>query len=319
MPLILEPSGQITRGALQLWFGLSGFYSTQFGGAQLWMSSDGGSSYQPQGIILGNAAQGVLTAILASHVDPDNSNTLAVDLTPSFGSLASIATGLADLYYNLAYVDGELIAFATVTPTATSKYNITYLRRGLYGSTIGAHAIGSNFCFLGSAINPAAGVGIMTFRRELIGQALKFKFTPFNLFGAQQVDISDPSVTAFSFTPAGLGEQGVSQIPPLYYPGTFAANAVLQQYAVPPYGNFIIPTNAAGSVAVLGVACTANTSIVMKKNGSTFGTMLFLAGQSVGSFSVTKTTFIPGDVYSEVAPAIPDATAANLSTAIQVQ
>jgi hypothetical protein len=317
MPLIFEPTGEATRGNLQIWFGLSGTYSIANGGAEVWRSSDGGTTYEPVGVLYGNAATGVLTAMLPSTADPDTTDTLSVDLTQSFGTLKSLDTTLADLFYNLCYVDGELIAYATATPSAPNQYGLTYLRRGLYGSTIGAHAVGSIFVYLGQVLAPAPGVLVHTYRRELIGKTLHFKFTPFNLFGANQIALSDPSITAYAYTTTGAGELGVANVPPAFVSGPFTANQVLFQYVAT--GPFIIPLNATGSIATLGVATTANLSLSMKKNGVTFGTILFLAGGTSGSFSCPLTSFITGDVFTVVAPASPDATAANLSLSIATQ
>src|SRR5437773_390198 len=45
--------------------------------------------------------------------------------------------------------DGELIAYQTATLTAAHQYDLTYLRRGVYGTPIGAHTSGSSFARFG--------------------------------------------------------------------------------------------------------------------------------------------------------------------------
>ena len=55
----------------------------------------------------------------------------------------------ADNLVTLCYVDGELISYRTATLTAAYQYDLTYLRRGVYGTAINAHSAGSNFARFG--------------------------------------------------------------------------------------------------------------------------------------------------------------------------
>src|SRR5438477_12287700 len=81
-PLIFEPPAALLSGDLEIWVALSG--GANWGGAQVWISSDG-SSYAYAGTIPGPATQGTLTAALPSYCgsDPDTTSTLPVDLTQS--------------------------------------------------------------------------------------------------------------------------------------------------------------------------------------------------------------------------------------------
>src|SRR6266850_482660 len=54
-------------------------------------------------------------------------------------------TTYAYAFVTLCYCDGELIAFKTATLTASHRYDLTYLRRGVYGTPIGAHSAGASF------------------------------------------------------------------------------------------------------------------------------------------------------------------------------
>src|SRR5260370_34678863 len=89
--------------------------------------------------------EGVLTAPLPNHADPDTADTLSVDLTESHGQLLSGTPADADAFVTLCYCDGELVAYQTATLTAAYRYNLTYLRRGVYGTPIGAHSAGAEF------------------------------------------------------------------------------------------------------------------------------------------------------------------------------
>src|SRR6185437_12273575 len=66
-PVILEPPPALLSGSLELWVALSG--GANWGGAQVWISSDG-HSYALAGAVASPAVQGVLTAELPAHPSP---------------------------------------------------------------------------------------------------------------------------------------------------------------------------------------------------------------------------------------------------------
>src|SRR5206468_11355337 len=101
-PLIFEPAAALLSGDLEIWVALSG--GTTWGGAQVWISSDG-SSYAYAGTISGPATQGSLSAALASYggSEPDTTNTLSVDLTESRGQLLSVSAADAANFATLCY------------------------------------------------------------------------------------------------------------------------------------------------------------------------------------------------------------------------
>lgn len=241
-------------------------------------------NYVQAGTIYGPARMGVLTANLATYSgsQPDNTNTLTVDLSESEGVLSS-GTSLSDAENGrtLCFVDGELISYVTATladATATDEhqtipstapynivvenastfiantqvrggllyastftevssnpgageyaliepgvyqfsgqdfidtvaitytysssyhYALTELERGMYGTSIAAHASGAQFARLDSAI----------FEYDLpsiyVGVELYIKLVSFNIFGLGLQDIS--SVEAFVYAPSGAGLPG---------------------------------------------------------------------------------------------------------------
>src|SRR5215471_11141374 len=111
-PIIFEPPPALTGGATEVWLIATG--GVHWGGAQVWISSDG-NSYALAGTIYRGGRQGALTAGLPSHADPDATNTLAVDLTQSQGQLLSGTTADADNYVTLCVCDGELLSYQTAT------------------------------------------------------------------------------------------------------------------------------------------------------------------------------------------------------------
>lgn len=154
-----------------------------WGGAEVWTSWDN-ATWSYQGTIL-RGVHGVLSAILASGSDPDTVNTLAVDLAVSGGQLPTASVAERDALSTLCNVDGEWVSYATSSnPTGTST-NLTSLRRGLWGSTIGAHASASVF----------ARVTAETFRLDIdsarVGSTLRVKLLSFNKWGAATQALAD--------------------------------------------------------------------------------------------------------------------------------
>jgi hypothetical protein len=196
-PLIFEPPPTLSAGVPQVWIGASG--GANWGGADIWLSTDN-ATYQHYGRITAPARQGVLTAALPAGADPDTTDTLAVDLSESAGVLLSGTEADANSYQTLCYVDGELIAYETATLTATNAYSLTYLRRGAYGSAIGAHASGSQFCRLDQAV---VAIDLPVSPVSYIGTTIYVKLLSFNLFGGGGELLAD--VDAYSYAPTGIG------------------------------------------------------------------------------------------------------------------
>ncbi|HEX3884737.1 MAG TPA: phage tail protein [Stellaceae bacterium] len=200
-PIIFEPPPGLSGGTDEVVIGTSG--GDQWGGAQVWVSTDG-STYRQIGSIYGDCRQGVLAAPLGTFAgaNPDTSDTLQVNLTESGGQLVSASSGDAASNVTLSYCDGELISYETATLTGTARYSLTTLYRGAYGSAISAHANGSPFAYIGL---PLGGPGILVYDypSNLIGKTLFVKLLSFNLFGQQVQELS--SVTAYDYLLNGSG------------------------------------------------------------------------------------------------------------------
>lgn len=188
-PVFYVPPVEIAGNKLVGYLMVSG--GALWGGCDVWVSSDN-ATYVKAGRIMGGTRMGALTAILPSTPDPDLTDTLSVDLTESLGTLVSVTRADADEAHSLCYVDGELVSYETATLTAANKYNLTYLRRGLYGSPIGAHAIGSQFARMdGSQFE-------LDFTADQIGKTVYVKLPAFNPWLGGLQDLA--SVTAYPFT-----------------------------------------------------------------------------------------------------------------------
>jgi hypothetical protein len=145
-PIVFEPPAALSGGDLEVWLIATG--GADWGGCQVLVSSDG-NTYALAGTLYRGGRQGVLTAALPSHGDPDTADTLSVDLSQSQGQLLSGTMADADNFVTLCYCGGELLSYQTATLTAAYHYDLTYLRRGVYGSPIAAHSGGTSFARFG--------------------------------------------------------------------------------------------------------------------------------------------------------------------------
>src|SRR5437016_5736631 len=303
-PIRFEPPPGLTAGDTEVWIIATG--GANWGGCQIWVSLDG-TTYAYAGTIYRGGRQGVLTASLPSHADPDTANPLAVDLSESQGQLLSGTTADADAFVTLCLCDGELLAYQTATLTAAHKYDLSYLRRGVYGTPIGAHSSGAGFARFGPN-DPSLFKYV--YPASFIGQTIHVKLPAFNIFGQSLQGLAALTPTSYSLTGDGA-IQG-----PAYVAGSFSGSPTAAQiveryiFATP----VTFPAGLAGSYGACGIAATAATTFTIAKNGSAVSTMDFAAGMSAASFAMgSATTFAAGDVLTIAAPATPDATLANIA------
>ncbi len=188
VPVVFEPPVQIaTNTGLETWIATSG--GALWGGCDIYISSDD-VTYKYVGRVNGPARQGELTTVLPVGSDPDTMDTLTVDLTESLSILLSGTQDDADQGHTLCYVGGEMIAYQTATLTSAYKYSLTYLRRGMYGTTIASHSVGSDFARLDSQIF------VYPYDLSQIGQTIYIKLCGFNLYGGGTQSLAD--VTAYA-------------------------------------------------------------------------------------------------------------------------
>ncbi len=107
-----------------------------------------------------------------------------MNLGNSLGTLASGSQQDADTYNTLCVLGQELISYETAALTAANRYNLTYLRRGAYGSPVVGHAAGEQFMRFDSAVFS------YQFDQARIGTPVYFKFLAFNPYegGKQTLD-----------------------------------------------------------------------------------------------------------------------------------
>ena len=199
-PIFYEPPDQI-GGGLVLWIGLSGQVHAQFGGCDVYISSDD-ETYACIGTFQGQSRMGTLTSAItsvtaaSSGVTIDNTNAPTVDLSESGGELLSGSTVDLNAFNTAFVVDDEILAYKTASlTTRVNAYTLSTLARGGYGSTIAAHARGASFLRLDGDMFK------WMFDASRVGHTFYFKFVSFNPFGGGAQNIA--SVGAYPYTLTG--------------------------------------------------------------------------------------------------------------------
>ena len=201
-PLIYEAPANLTGDTLELWLGASGgvggVVDPNWGGANVFVSVDGGGSYSQAGTITQPLRQGVLTASLASASGFDTVNTLAVNLAESAGVLTGTSQASAEAGGTLALIDGELLAYENAALTSGYAYNLTGLARGLDATPAAAHASGAQFVRLDGAVLK------LQFPASMVGQTIQLKFQSFNMFGGGAQALSQCAAFNYMFLGTAL-------------------------------------------------------------------------------------------------------------------
>lgn len=223
-PVFLEPPGALTGVAQpQLWIGVSA-PDTQYGGSAVYVSVDGGTTYNPLAdesgntTVVGNAVTGHNTADWPQALDPDTTNDLLLDLSESFGSLSQYTVSEEDQFLFPCYIAGsgvypfEIMTYAVATLTGANTYTLkatgvgNKLRRAVFGTwassstpnTGSDHPMNSRFLFLDPSDNGIFKVNVPS---SWVGKTLFFKFVQFNIYGGGASTLS--AATAYSYTVVG--------------------------------------------------------------------------------------------------------------------
>lgn len=187
-PVLFNAPLALTPGDRQIWCAV-GSTSPAWGGCEVWISVDN-VDYQKIGTVNAPARYGVLTASLASHADPDTTNTLSVNLSTSLGALASATAAESDAGGTLSWIGGELAGYKDATLTGSHAYNLTTLHRGMMNTAPAAHSSGDAYVRLDDAIFKFSFLSLNA------GATIYVKLPSFNLYGLALEDIS--TVTAFT-------------------------------------------------------------------------------------------------------------------------
>ena len=137
------------------------------------------------------------TAANASSSGGLAQEALPVDLTMSSGALASGSQDDADNARTLFIISAgnvpELMSYQTATLTSASKYTLSYLRRGLFGTILNVHGANDTFLRLDDAVFSTL------IDPTLVGVTLHFKFTSFNVFGLMEQSLANVVDYTFPF------------------------------------------------------------------------------------------------------------------------
>lgn len=259
-PILINPPSMLTAGALEAWIAVAGT-DPNWGGCEVHISFDG-SSYSKVGQINGAARYGELETALASGSDPDTVNSFEVDLSASLGQLTGGSQADVDAFATLAIVDDELIAYRDVSLLSTYEFDVSYLRRGAYGTAIASHSIGASFVRLDERIFKLAYTSAQK------GTTIYVKLPSFNIYGGGLQDVS--TVTACSIVLSSDGK--------FYYPQPTASGTILLDQSTAGSVDFPCPDPA--SVPFLIIEITGGGG---PGGGTTSGTKGATLGYGAGS------------------------------------
>lgn len=138
--------------------GYEGVLDPNWGGVNVWVSLNA-VDYQEIGTLTGPSTIGASTLALAGYggINPDNTDTLTVNLSECDGALASVTSDAAAAGHSICLLQDasgfEIIAYTTATLVGDFTYALTGLYRGMYGTTSRFFGAGSKFLYVGSTAN----------------------------------------------------------------------------------------------------------------------------------------------------------------------
>ena len=217
-PFILEPTSELLSAQGQtspyIVIGLSGgpggVFNSNWGGAEIYASLDG-SSFAALGEFSGRSTMGYTTADCGP-----SGTSLSVDLSESDGQLNSVSAALAASAVSLCAVRTlagqlEFLSYTTADLTGASRYTLTGLYRGLYGTFTIDLPAGSQFLLMGS------NVFLEVLPAQFVGRPIYFEFPSFNIVGGGSQALAD--TTIYAYTPSG------SSVIPGVFPTTVSEGA----------------------------------------------------------------------------------------------
>jgi hypothetical protein len=274
--VFFEPGNALSDGRPnEFWFGAVG-QSENWGACNVWVSQNNEPTYVQIGTISQPARLGTLAAVFPSHANPDTVDSLIVNLSPACAPLETGTTADALSGSMNCYCDGEIIATTTCAVSAVDQYTMSgYTRRGVSGSTIGSHAIGSQFLRLDNSIAKFRVPSTMA------GSTLSFKFQSVNNFGQMAQPLSTLTPVVYSFVGSGLPV--TINFPP--------GGPITSPPFTPPHHGQVITGNTGGgpfTVTLPSASASPNVSLVVAKTSSD-ANVLTLAGSGSDTIGFRST------------------------------
>jgi hypothetical protein len=175
----------------EIWIAASGPNNGAWGGCDVYFSLDD-LEYVFAGSINGSARHGTLGALINAGADPDTSTTMRCVLSNSTLELGTGTTEDADNNRLLLMVDGEVMSYRDAVLVSAGTYDVSYLRRGKFGSSRTGHASGAKWARLDAAVFR------MRYDSGLAGRTVYFKFPSKNVYGGGQQTLD--ACTAYTLT-----------------------------------------------------------------------------------------------------------------------
>jgi hypothetical protein len=190
-PFLFVPPLSLTRyKQYELWMGLSG--GNDWGGADVYVSSDN-NTYNFLERWMNKAVQGVLSA----NCNASNNATISLNLNESQGTLTSLSSSDANIQVGLCAIktgnNTEIFSYQTANLTSQYNYNMTVLKRGLYGTNAANHNANDQFLRLSHQ-----SLLQLPLNQDWYARTLYFKFCSFNYLGLNVQDLAN--ATAYSLT-----------------------------------------------------------------------------------------------------------------------
>lgn len=268
-PVMFEPR-VAQRGISNpaIWAVVTGDPDT-WGGARVWISTDGGSNYKSAGFVEKGGITGVLTAGLAA-----DGTTVAVNLSECRGLLASVTAEEAGLGRTAMKIGNEILAYTTATLTGENTYNLTGLVRGLFGTAAEEHSASDRLGYLGATIHKQ-----VIPNESWYGVTLKLKFTSVNAYASREQSLED--VTEYTYSITGAGNESVvpsiGDIPDVDLTDVEGGDTLVWD----PEEEKFVPGDSAGVTEI---------SRLEEKIGELGGTEQFMIDQLSGTVLMTATT-----------------------------
>ncbi len=191
---IIEAPRELWQTGAEVWLAVAG--GENWGGCDIFVSVDGGASYDFLGRLNGRSTTGITSAALPARPDPDTVGVLSVDMTESLTQLDSVSREVADALFSLCYLNREWLCYQTATLTAPNEYDLRYLRRGLYQSDVKEHQIGERFIRINNRVFR------YVYNPEWVGRTLYFKILGFNIYGGGNQQLAQ--VPSFPYVLRGV-------------------------------------------------------------------------------------------------------------------
>jgi len=158
-PAIFEPVPRLCnrQTQAQIWLVVSSG-ADNYGGCQVYVSTDGGSSYNPAGDpLIGSAVTGETTAVWPAASDPDTTDDLPVDLTECNGVLQNYAVADEDNFVFPCYVEALDVAVLNNGVQVATVQDLSFESNGVTEAAPGAAGFNYELMTYATAVLTAPG------------------------------------------------------------------------------------------------------------------------------------------------------------------